>query len=102
MIAQQQYAEYSKHIRSAKEANQWGLVTKLTKEREALKPALVATLHVKPQSTTPTTLKQQQEPSYIPFNYYCIPGSQQAAVLVDQIYIAWTRHHQFKRTLAPA
>lgn len=36
-------------------------------------------------------------PSHSPFHFYAVPGSQQAAVLVDRAYAQWLKFHTFKR-----
>ncbi|MEC4890963.1 MAG: hypothetical protein RI101_12990 [Nitrospira sp.] len=100
-MIQQQYAKKSKQIQAAKREGRWGQVKKLKQEREALKSALRGGVpHIngsRPSETVETS--QEDDSRTLPFNFYYIPGSQQAAVLVDQIFSRWTQHHQFKRSI---
>lgn len=120
-IARQQYANLSRDIKFARKAEQWGLVKHLQKKQTALKPLLIGETSNVETSTTPqhasntlsklrskSRLRDSTEakpttkgsPRILPFNFYCVPGSENTRNLTSKVFTLWTEHHTFQRMIS--
>lgn len=83
------------HGKALKEGN-FALKASTEKRIKELKP-FYAEFSKAPQTIDQSVPQPEQEPSYLPFNFFCISGSQRAAVLCDRIYDRWLQAKQLKR-----
>jgi|CXWL01.1.fsa_nt_gi hypothetical protein len=99
LTIQEQWKALHQRERETRTAGRWADNKHILKCIASLKPKLQAALQ-KPADAANVAVVHEVERAFsdhLPFHFYAIPGSQQAAVLADQVYTRWLSFHHFTR-----
>lgn len=102
---QQEWQSKSNEIKEAKLTGNGKLIAIKTYQRNRLKTALTAehcSNTVEPGYNPVATEEDERRATQerlrvLAFNYYCIPGSENTRMLMDQVYAEWRSHKKFQR-----